>query len=210
MMDRVNEELQLYERVPDAHTKHARGFNFSKHVSIQDRVNADPVFESTYMDHLHDTGWKILENNSDIFKEELKGRHFKYRLNGKSLSRAEKGTFRSGGMMIGRKNAEDYVLYKSYTGAIFPLQLSDIEVVYVKDPNVKIKGKNGEKTITKTVFFAEPKSATAYPVGLRSPLTGEDVIVYYAKDNYSKDRFMMSKKFNYAYETADWEFKLPN
>ena len=207
MMDRVNEELQLYERVPDAHTKHARGFNSSKYVSIQDRVNTDPEFEAAYIEHLVDSGWYRLENNSDIFKEELKGRHFKYRLNGKSLSRAEKGTFRSGGMMIGRKNSENYVLYKSYTGAIFPLQLSDIEVVYVRDPNVKIKGKNGEKTIMKTVFFAEPKNATVYPVNLKSPLTGEDIVVYYAKDNYSKDRFMMSKKFNYAYETSDWEFK---
>jgi hypothetical protein len=59
----------------------------------------------------------------------------------------------------------------------------------------------------KTVFFTEPKNETAYPVSLRSPLTGEDIIVYYAKDNYSKDRFMMSKKFNYAYETSDWEFR---
>lgn len=206
-MDRVNEELQLYERVPDSSTKHVRGFNSSKYVSIQDRVNIDPAFESEYMDHLVESGWYRLENNSDMFKEELKGRHFKYRLNGKSLSRAEKGTFRSGGMMIGRKDAENYVLYKSYTGAIFPLQLSDVEVVYVRDPNIKIKGKNGEKMIMKTVFFAEPQNATVYPVSLRSPLTGEDVIVYYAKDNYSKDRFMMSKKFNYAYETSDWEFK---
>ena len=206
-MDRVNEELQLYERVPDARTKHARGFNSRTHVSIQDRVNTDPSFEAAYIEHLVENGWYRLENNSDIFKDELKGRHFKYRLNGKSLSGAEKGTFRSGGMIIGRKDAENYVLYKSYTGAIFPLQLSDIEVVYVRDPNVKIKGKNGEKTITKTVFFAEPKNETAYPVNLKSPLTGEDIVVYYAKDNYSKDRFMMSKKFNYAYETSDWEFK---
>ena len=178
-----------------------------RYVSIQDRVNADPAFEAEYMDHLDDSGWYRLENNSDIFKEELKGRHFKYRLNGKSLSKAEKGTFRSGGMMIGRKDTENYVLYKSYTGAIFPLQLSDIEVVYVRDPNVKIKGKNGEKTILKTVFFSEPKNATVYPVSLKSPLTGEDIVVYYAKDNYSKDRFMNSKKFNYAYETSDWGFK---
>jgi hypothetical protein len=207
MMNRVNEELQFYERVPDANTKHARGFNSSKYVSIQDRVNADPEFRAAYLTHLGDSGWYRLQNNSDMFDEKLKGRHFKYCLNGKSLSGAGKGTFRSGGMMIGRKDAENYVLYKSYTGAIFPLQLSDVEVVFVRDPDVKIKGKNGEKTIMKTVFFTEPKNETAYPVSLRSPLTGEDIIVYYAKDNYSKDRFMMSKKFNYAYETSDWEFR---
>ena len=207
MMDRVNEELQLYERVPDSNIKHARGFNSGRNVSIQDRVNSDPEFRAAYFTHLGESGWYRLPNNSDMFNEEYKGRHFKYCLNGKSLSGAEKGTFRSGGMMIGRKNDENYILYKSYTGAIFPLQLSDVEIVFVRDPDIKIKGKNGEKQILKTVFFSEPKNATVYPVNLKSPLTGEDIVVYYAKDNYSKDRFMNSKKFNYAYETSDWGFK---
>jgi hypothetical protein len=208
MMNGVNEELQLYERVPDPHVKHARGFNNMRYVSIQDRVNSDPEFEAEYIDYLVENGWYRLANNTDILKDELKGRHFKYRLNGKSMSKAEKGTFRSGGMLIGRKNGdENFILYKAYNGCMFPLQISDIEVVYMRDPNEKIKGNNKEKHISKTVFFNEPQNATVFPVYLKSPLTGEDTIVYYAKDNYSKDRFMTSKKYNYAYETSDWDFK---
>ena len=206
-MDKVNEELQLYTRVPDSNVKHARGFNSAKYVSIQDRVNSDPNFEEKYIDDLVENGWKKLANNRDILKDELKGRHFKYRLNGKSLSHAEKGTFRSGGMLIGKKNDEEnFVLYKAYNGCMFPLQISDIEEVYVRDPNKKIKGTNREKRILKTVYFNEPKNSTIYPIYLKSPLTDENVVVYYAKDNYSKDRFMNSKKFAYAYETSDWGF----
>jgi hypothetical protein len=207
-MDRVNDELQLYERIPDINVKHARGFNSAHYVSIQDRVNSDADFETKYIDHLVENGWYKLANNSDIFKDELKGRHFKYRLNGKSLSHAEKGTFRSGGMLIGRKKGdENFILYKAYNGCIFPLQLSDIEEVYVRDPNEKIKGANKEKRILKTVYFNEPKNSTIYPIYLKSTLTDENIVVYYAKDNYSKDRFMNSKKFNYAYETSDWGFR---
>jgi hypothetical protein len=208
-MNRVKEDLQLYEHVPDANIKHAKGFNNDRYLSIQDRVNADPDFEVKYIDKLDENGWIKLANNSDILRDDLKGRHFKYRLNGKSISNAEKGTFRSGGMVVGMKNGDpNFILYKAYNGCIFSLQLSDIEVIYMRDPNKKIAGNNKEKQILKTVYFDDPKNATIYPVYLKSRLTGEDVIVYYAKDNNKKERFMNTKKFIYAYETSDWDFRI--
>jgi len=198
----------MYPRVPDSGTKHARGFNVKTYISIQDRVNNDPEYELQYIDELIQKGWYKLPDNEMILKDEMKGKHFKYRLNGNSFSEAERGTFRSGGILIGKKNNNNkYVLYKSYSGAIFPLQIDDIEEIYMKDPDKKIIGNKKEKEIKSTVFFNEPGNETAYPVHLTCKFTGKEVIVYYAKDSYSKDRFTGTKKYDYAYKTKDWGFK---
>ena len=79
------------------------------------------------MNQLTDRGWVTLANHHDIKNPLMRGRHFKYRLNGKSLSNADAGTFRSGGIIIGLGNDNDpnYILYKAYNGCIFSLQLSD-------------------------------------------------------------------------------------
>ena len=207
-MSQINENLQLYARVPDVKTKHMRGFNPKTYISIQDRVNNDPDFEIQYIQNLIQNGWYKLADNNSLLKDEMKGRHFKYRLNGTSLSEAEKGTFRSGGIIIGKKGTNDnFILYKSYSGAIFPLQMSDIEEIYMKDPNKKIIGTNKEKQIKSTVFFTEPTNETQFPVYLTCKFTGKQVAVYYAKDSYSKDRFTGTKKYDYAYRTKDWGFK---
>lgn len=207
-MTQIKQNLQLYTRIPDPKTKHQRGFNAKTYISIQDRVNNDPEYEIQYIDELIQKGWYKLADNNSILKDEMKGRHFKYRLNGNSLSEAEKGTFRSGGIIIGRKELDNnFILYKSYSGAIFPLQISDIEEIYMKDPNKKIIGTNKEKQIKSTVFFNEPTNETPFPVYLTCKFTGKEVVVYYAKDSYSKDRFTGTKKYDYAYKTKDWGFK---
>ena len=68
------------------------------------------------------------------------------------------------------------------------------------------KPERTNKLISKTVYFKEPTNITSFPVKLLSNLTNEEIVVYYAKDNYSKDRFMNTKKFEYAYKTGDWSF----
>ena len=177
-------------------------------MSIQDRVNNDPDFEIAYINKLSSEGWFKLENNRSILATEMRGRHFKYRLNGNGLSNSKKGTFRSGGIIIGPKEGEnDYIMYKAYNGCLFPLQINDIEEIYVKDPNVKIKGNRNEKIINKTVFFKEPENKTLFPVYLPSKYTGEQIIVYYAKDNFKRDRFLSTKKYEYAFKTGDWGFE---
>ena len=204
-MDKIKPELQMYDRTPDYNIKHAKGFNPSKYISIQDRVNNDPEFEISYINKLSSEGWFKLENNRSILQFEMRGRHFKYRLNGNGLSNQQKGTFRSGGIIIGRKeDGGDFIMYKAYNGCIFPLQISEIEEIYVKDPNVKIKGNKNERIINKTVFFKEPENKTAFPVFLESKFTGENIVVYYAKDNFKRDRFLSTKKYQYAFKTGDW------
>ena len=207
-MDKVKPGLQMYDRTPDYNTKHARGFNPSRYISIQDRVNNDAEFEIAYINKLASEGWFKLENIRSILKSEMKGRHFKYRLNGKGLSNPEKGTFRSGGIIIGTKeDTDDYVMYKAYNGCLFPLQMNDVQEIYVKDPNVKIEGNRKEKIIKSTVFFKEPENETKFPVFLQSRFTGDNIVIHYAKDNYKRDRFVASKKYEYAFKTGDWGFE---
>ena len=116
-MDKIRPELQMYDRTPDYNIKHAKGFNPFRYISIQDRVNNDPEFEIAYINKLVNEGWFKLQDKRSILKDEMRGRHFKYRLNGNGLSNPEKGTFRSGGIIIGRKeNTDDYIMYKAYNG----------------------------------------------------------------------------------------------
>ena len=198
----------MYDRTPDYNVKHAKGFNPFRYISIQDRVNNDSEFEIAYINKLVAEGWFKLEDNRSILKNEMKGRHFKYRLNGNGLSNPERGTFRSGGIIIGRKEeADDYIMYKAYNGCLFPLQMNDIEEIYVKDPNVKIDGNRKERVIKTTVFFKEPEHETRFPVFLQSRLTGDNIVVHYAKDNYKRERFVTSKKYQYAFKTGDWGFE---
>ena len=201
-MNKGDEQLQQYPRIPDSKVKHTSDFNPRTYYSIQDRVNSDSSFEKKYFLKLIEEGWYKLHDNNLILDEINKGRHFKYRLNGNGLSSATKGTFRSGGIIIG-KNDEDerYIMYKAYNGCIFPLQIKDVYEIYVKDSN---STSTNSKTIKKTVKFNRPENPTSYPVYLKHPKTQEDVIVYYAKDNYARDRFMLTKKFEYAYKTGDW------
>mgnify|MGYP006081558483 FL=1 len=206
-MEKANPNLQEYERKPDFNTKHRPDFNPRNYKSIQDRVNSDPEYEISYIDKLISDGWYKLQEIRSILSEEMKGRHFKYRLNGKSLSGAEKGTFRSGGMIIGRSNDDKigkYVMYKAYNGCIFPLQLNDVFEIYTRDPAIKIPGSKKETSISKTVFFTQPTTTTLFPVHLLSNLNGEKVIIYYGRDKYSQNRFTQSKKYEYALRTGDW------
>ena len=205
----MNRNLQMYERKEDINTVHRPDFNPRRYNSIQDRVNSDPGFEKTYIDKLISEGWYKLLDNRSILSEDMKGRHFKYRLNGKSLSGAEKGTFRSGGIIIGRQNDDTegkYIMYKAYNGRLFPLQISDVLEIYTKDPSVKINGSKKEQNIYKTVFFNRPGGITKFPVYLLSELSGERIPIYYARDKYSQERFTASKKYQYALKTADWNF----
>tara|TARA_B100000131_G_C18025043_1_gene576099 strand:+ start:283 stop:912 length:630 start_codon:yes stop_codon:yes gene_type:complete len=208
-MKKINPELQKYERSPDINTKHRPDFNPRRYISIQDRVNSDPLFEKQYIDKLISEGWYKLQEIRSILSEEMKGRHFKYRLNGKGLSGAKKGTFRSGGMIIGRADDDTdgkYIMYRAYNGCLFPLQLSDVSEIYTKDPSIKISGSKNEKVISNTVSFKRPEAPSKFPVYLTSELNGDRVVIYYGRDSYSQNRFTESKKYKYALETGDWVF----
>jgi len=199
----IRSDLQLYPHIPDPNTAHDSRFD-SSYLSIQYRVNNDAEFEEKYIQKLVGDGWVALKNVKDLLLYP-KGRYFKYRLNGKGLSKAPEGTFRSGGQFFGRNENEsdlekydNYILYKAYNGCIFSLQFDDMLEVYIKSP---LK----ERSVFKTV---DVKSKTKFPVTLEDPNTGQEVVVYYAKDRNKQIRFMNSMKYQRARATGNWSWSV--
>jgi hypothetical protein len=138
----------------------------------------------------------------------MRGKYFKYRLNGNGMSKAEKGTFRSGGIIVGKDEENgEYINYKSFNGSIFPLQLKDILEIYIKDPSDTTRRVKKEKVYRKTVLFNEVGPTTNFPVYLKSKITENNIVVYYARDAGRARIFMDTLKFKYARDTQDWDFK---
>lgn len=207
-MEKINPELQMYARKPVGNVRHRRDFIPNKYISIQSRVNSDPDFEKEYISKLINEGWYQMADKNNILSNEMRGKYFKYRLNGNGMSKAEKGTFRSGGIIVGKDEENgEYITYKSFNGSIFPLQIKDILEVYIKDPNVKTNVVKKEKVYRKTVYFNEVGPETNFPVYLKSKITGNDIIVYYARDSGRARIFMDTLKYKYARDTGDWDFK---
>jgi hypothetical protein len=191
----IRPELQKYPRIPSLGQEDAANYVPAAYVSIQSRVNSEPEFESYYISKIISEGWVRLANIDSILMNSLKGKHFKYRLNGKGMSKAEAGTFRSGGMIIGMKEDDTrYVLYKSYNGCIFPIQLKDIKEIYIKDPNQE------------TIRFTILKAPTRFPVTLMNKETGNEEIVFYAKSEHKREEFMVSKNYLKASKSNKWIF----
>lgn len=196
----IREDLQKYPHKEDERVKHDDRYEKRNYVSIQTRVNNDKNFESKYFNKLGMDGWVSLQNPEDIIKIP-KGKMFKYRLNGNSMSGAEDGTFRSGGVFIGKnyddesESQDDYILYKGYNGCIFSLQLKDIQQVYIKSEKRKVP------------VFKIPYKTTNFPVYLPDPDTDEPTIVYYAKDEDKRRRFMLSEKFKIARGYGIWSWE---
>ena len=194
----IREDLQKYPHIPDKYTKHDERYDPNNYISIQTMVNYDPTFEEKYFDKLAKNGWVSLRNVSDIFLYP-KGRLFKYRLNGNSLSKAPEGTFRSGGWLIGKnysdpENNDKYILYKAYNGVVFSLQISDLQEVYIQSPKKEIS------------VFKKPGKITRFPVYLEHFDTKVPVVVYYAEDSYKKFRFENSIKYKKALASGKWDW----
>ena len=199
--DSINPELQKYPHVTDPKTKHDSRYDPDTYISVQTRVNHDSKFEKMYISKIVSEGWVALKRPEDILIFP-KGRSFKYRLNGESMSGAPEGTFRSGGWLMG-KNLEDsenndkYIMYKGYNGAIFSLQIKDLLEVYILSKKREIP------------VFKKPDPNTEnqnFPVFLPHPETGKNKIVYFARDNCARTRFMNSKKYSTAKMLGIWSW----
>jgi|TARA_B110000902_G_scaffold166327_1_gene189858 hypothetical protein len=207
-MEKINPDLQMYARKPIGIVRHQPNFNPNKYISIQSRVNSDPEYEKEYISKLINEGWYQMADKKNILSDEMRGKYFKYRLNGNGMSKAEKGTFRSGGIIVGKDEENgEYINYKSFNGSIFPLQLKDILEIYIKDPSDTTRRVKKEKVYRKTVLFNEVGHKTNFPVYLKSKITENDILVYYARDAGRARIFMDTLKFKYARDTQDWDFK---
>lgn len=200
-MNQIRNDLQQYPRIPDPKTIHDSRYDPNTYISIQTKVNNDQNFEEKYIEKLISDGWVSLRKIEDIFLYP-KGKQIKYRLNGDSLSGVTEGTFRSGGYYLGKNineldldKLDDYILYKGYNGAIFSLQIKDIKELYIKSPKKEIS------------VFKKPSKTTNYPVYL---LDNKNIktVVYFAKDNTHKDRFMNTMKYKKALATGKWSWSV--
>lgn len=193
----IRPELQKSERIALPKNVNNRvDYNPYTYVSIQERVNNDPEFEKEYIDQLISDGWKRLENIDEILSEDLVGRFFKYRLNGKGLSGAKNGTFRSGGRILGMKDGNrEYILYRAHNGVVFPIQLSDLKEVYIQDK------------ISVTFVRPKPNQISNYPVYLPDPETNEETVIFYAKNKQHMKEFMEGVNYRNAVYSGKWKFR---
>ena len=98
------------------------------------------------------------------------------------------------------RERKPYILYKAFNHALFSLQPEDVKVFWVK----RKREQNARRTPLQLPKFTIPSLETNYPVFLMNN-DGNYVVVYYAKDNYSRNRFMTSEKFKRA-QTEGWIF----
>lgn len=101
---------------------------------------------------------------------------------------------------ITEKEYKPYILYKGFNNAVFSLQESDVKEFWIKDTLNKPKENKNE-----VIIFKIPKYETNYPVLLLNN-NGENVIVYYARDNYARNRFINTQKFQKAL-SGSWMFE---
>lgn len=87
----------------------------------------------------------------------------------------------------------EYFLYKGYNGSIWSLQKNEIVKMWYKPlPRKKEKAKK--------IIFAIPAEE-----GIEVKI--DDTVVYRARDNYAKKRFMNSNKYNLAIKTRNFVVK---
>lgn len=101
----------------------------------------------------------------------------------------------------------DFILYKAFSNGVYSLQIEDIASLYVT-----IKGKKKATHSTKKekesrrrncAVFNPLGPKTNFPVLLKD-FYGNDVVVYYARSEYARKRFMDTDKFNTAREKGNW------
>jgi hypothetical protein len=87
----------------------------------------------------------------------------------------------------------DYFLYKGYNGSIWSLQKNEIVRIWYKPLPRK-------KERTKKIVFSMPAEE-----GIEVKI--DDTVVYRAADNYKKNRFVSTKKYQLALKTRNFTVK---
>lgn len=119
--------------------------------------------------------------------------------------------WRSGGWLIRTEISEEdingepfdepklYVLYKSFNNAVFPVQVDDVEQFFTRYGKASI-------IVKKMITFKNPQKKTNFPVYLKDE-DEYDIVVYYARDEDGRRKFMKTEKYKKALENSDsWVF----
>lgn len=106
---------------------------------------------------------------------------------------APRNKFRTGGWVISVNHEDRYILYRPHVVGCCP---QSIQFDYVH--RLFYLPRDGQASRgNKKVQYRTPENVTNYPVMLRDE-NGEEIIVYYAKDEWKRNQFMNTAKFEKA------------
>jgi hypothetical protein len=169
--------------------------------------------------HMADNGWKEVIKTKENVSSIKPSTQIRY------LIEDENGVkFRTGGFFVKFYDQDDdpnltdsYILYATHVpGVNRTLQYEGFTNMYMKERVRKVKVikenvknvenvKKEKKNIDNRVKFKIPNKKTNFPTYLKNN-NGEDIVVYYSQDNYSRNKFQNSKKYLKALEKG-WTFK---
>ena len=91
-----------------------------------------------------------------------------------------------------------FIVYLAHNMETISLQLDNINRMYVKKFVKKRSSKRAPKIVDASIIFKRPGEITKYPVMIPSADNKESHIIYYAKNNYERTRFIERPKFRQA------------
>lgn len=109
----------------------SRTYNPTTYVSIQERVNSDPLFRKQYFSKLNNEGWEELEDPTDILKLRS-NTQIKYILAPHKRNGPNDFGFRSGGFYQRPGENRKFIYFKGFNKTVFQLNFLDIENLYIK------------------------------------------------------------------------------
>lgn len=133
---------------------------------------------------MKEEGWTQLVDYMLLKKELKKGYRIRYIVESGGVEK-----YRSGGWVTYIDKTGEWLRYLGHNMVGFSLQLVDVRKLYYK--------KRKERKDDRIVVFKKLGKETNFPVYLPDR-EGKHKVVYYARDNYSLERFMDSQKYERA------------
>ena len=146
-----------------------------------EKINSNPDLVQEKIQNLLNKGATVVENPTYLALEDLKENLGKRLVISYIL---KNGSYRSGGFLTANSDYYFVILGGQITNRIsFSVQYSNVKTLYVRVVNKK----NAKKPI-KPIATTHPKTPYGVKVG--------NIVVYYAKDNFDKRRFMNTQKYS--------------
>jgi len=153
----------------------------SEYKSIQSLINHGSIINHEMLaDYIQQSGFEEI-NDYSVPKP---GDSIKY------VRKVEGGNDKFINSWVVVQNNPDYFLYKWYNGTIWSLQKNEIVRLWYK----KLPRRTEDSK--KIVFAAPAEKGLDVVIG--------DKVVYRARDNYSRNRFMATTKYNTAFTTGNF------
>ncbi len=153
----------------------------SEYKSIQSLINHGSIINYEMLaDYIQQSGFEEI----DDYSMPKPGDSIKY------IRKVDGGNDKFINSWVVVQNNPDYFLYKWYNGTIWSLQKNEIVRLWHK------KLPRRTESSKKIVFAAPAEKGLDVVIG--------DKVVYRARDNYSRNRFMATTKYNTAFTTGNF------